>query len=110
MTNLEYMMDHDMANMGWCKPYTNDDETCFMIMYDGEVIRILAPGIDAGRHDGALRIYMEQFARSLAGDDYDLYSGYTDEQIALKYLHECGCASCPVRHECETMNETMEDA
>jgi hypothetical protein len=110
MTYLEYMMDHGTENLSWCRPYTNDDETYFLIMYDGEALEIHAPGYEGHRYDGTLRIYMEQFARELAGDNYDLYSGYTDEQIALEYLHECGCASCPARHVCEAMNETMEDA
>lgn len=108
MTYMEYMQDHPEENLSWCKPYTNDGEDRFLIMYDGEPLEVHAPGIEGHRYDGTLRIYMEQFTRELAGADYDLYQGYTDEEIALKYMHECGCASCPARHLCEVMKEEMQ--
>lgn len=109
MTYMEYMNEHPDENFTWCKPYTNDSEDCYLIMYDGEAQEIHSPGIDAYRYDGSLRLHMEEFARLLAGNDYDLYKGYTDEHIALQYMHECGCASCPSRHACETMLKEMED-
>lgn len=110
MTYKEYMFSHQDENMHFCKPYTNDDEDRFLIMYDGEADAIVAPGIEAHRWNGLLRIYMEQFTRELVGEDYDLHHGYTDEEIALHYMHEIGCASCPFFHVCEAMNEEMEDA
>lgn len=36
MTYRQYMQDHPEENMSFCKPYTNDDEDRFLIMYDGD--------------------------------------------------------------------------
>lgn len=109
MTYLEYMTEHPEENLSWCRPYINDAEDSWMILCDGKVTEVHAPGIDGRSWDGTMQEALPRFARHLAGDDYDLYEGYTDDEIATNYLHCCGCASCPARHRCDAMTEQVED-
>ena len=70
MTYKEYFEQHPEANFTWCKPYTDETETRFLIMYDGEPLSIIAPGIEGHRHDGTLALHMQQFVIDMIGDEY----------------------------------------
>lgn len=117
MKYREYMEEHPEENVTWCKPYT-DDKGNALVMWEGEPLVIL---MDDGReywrgkYDWEYREQnrlddqaVEAFARHL-DPDYSPARGYTDTQIILQNLRECGCASCPFREECELMDEEIEE-
>ena len=107
MTYLDYMREHTDENLSWCKPYTNDDETHFLVMYDGIAGSIDTPNITAHRYGGSdFEAELEKLAREVNAH-YDLYSGWDDTHIALEAMHEVGCWRCPFRDECEAMGEEI---
>jgi len=109
MTYREYMESHEDENFSWCKPFTNKDEDCFAIMYDGTIDHVITPEMEAQRYDGSLNDEtLEVFARRV-NPDYDLYGGWSDEHIALEVMHEIGCTSCPFKDDCEAMGEEMQE-
>ena len=106
MKYRDYMEVHCDENLDWCKPYVSDksDEYC-LIMYDGEPDAVIMPDGTFYRYNGSLTDeVMEAFARAV-NSDYDLHSGYDDWLIALRAMHEVGCASCPFSDDCEAMDE-----
>ena len=109
MTYREYMEANRHENFSWCKPYADDTETHFLIVYDGIASSISTPYITAHRYGGCdFEAELEALARDV-NPDYDLYSGYNDQQIAMERMHEIGCWHCPFRDECETMGEEMDE-
>lgn len=107
MTYLKYMEQNPAANFPWCKPYTNDEQTHFLIVYDGLANSIETPTATAHRYGGSdFNAELETLAREV-NPDYDYYSGYGDQKIALDMMHEIGCWHCPFRDECEAMGEEM---
>lgn len=110
MTYLDYMNEHPDANFEWCKPYTNDAETHYLVIYDGIANSIDTPDMTAHRYGGSdFEAALETLAREV-NPDYELYSGYSDQKIALDRMHEIGCWHCPFRDECEAMGEDLDDA
>ena len=110
MTYREYMEKHPDKNFCWCKPYVNNEETHYLIVYDGIAEAISSPSVEVHRCDGSIQFdeWMETFAREI-NPDYDLYHCWSDQHIALEMMHECGCCSCPFKYECEVMGEEIED-
>lgn len=107
MKYLDYMKQNPEQNFTWCKPYTNDSETHYLVVYDGIAHSIETPDITAHRYGGGnFDETLEQLAREV-NPDYDLYSGYDDTYIALQSMHEIGCWHCPFRDECEAMGEEV---
>lgn len=113
MKYREYMEDHPEENVTWCKPYT-DSKGNAVIMLDGSMDIILFNGRkfhingDGRKLTFASSRILKAFAQAL-DPYYDQYSGYTDTEIILQNLRECGCASCPFRGECELMGEEIEE-
>ena len=109
MKYLEYFEQHPEENLSWCKCYANKDEDHFLVMYDGEPIRIETPVTCKDIRMNRIECEdLKDFALSV-NNGYHCYHGWTDEDIALDVMHEIGCGSCPFRHECEAMHEEMED-
>lgn len=109
MKYLEYMEAHENENFDWCKPYANDTETSFIIVYDGEALAITTPTMEVYRYDGSLNDdILRKFAKRV-NQSYDVYHGWSDLQIALEAMHEVGCASCPLKYGCDVMMEDIED-
>ena len=111
MTYREYFQQHEEENISCCRPFTDDSETYYLIQYDGEIESAKTPDgtyhrspVYGQRLDGSV---IESIARAV-NEQYDNYSGWTDEHIALEAMHEIGCAHCPFRDECEAMNEEMD--
>lgn len=108
MTTRDYMLENPEANLGWCKPYTSEDGKYVLILRDdkGKVDAIKTP--DGTYYNVDLNSdILRKFAKSV-NPDYDLYRGYTDEQLALEHMRETGCANCPFRDECEAMDAETE--
>ena len=109
MTYREYFEEHDDENLSWCKPYANDEEDCFIIMYEGDAGGIVTPDVEAIRCEGTITDdLLEALARKV-NTNYDWYSKWSDLHIALDAMHECGCASCPFKDDCDAMGEEMEE-
>ena len=110
MKYIEYINEHSEFNFDWCKPYTNNDLTHTLVMYDGIASDIDTPDTTMHRYGGGdFEAALETLAREV-NENYELFSGYTDTEIALDAMHETGCAHCPFRHECEAMQADMDDA
>lgn len=110
MKYIDYMNEHPTENLCWCKPYTNDDETHYLIMYDGKPEVIITPNIEAWRYDGSLtEAIMEQFAREV-NPGYETYSHWSDTHIALEAMREIGCHYCPFKNDCDPMIEEMDQS
>lgn len=108
MTYLEYMENHPDENLDWCRPYVSKDGEYALLKHDREPEIARTPAGDLYRYNGSLSgEALEQIARAV-NPDYDVFNGWTDEQIAIIAMHETGCAACPWRHECEAMGAEME--
>lgn len=110
MTYLDYANDHPDFHPAWCVPFSDDSEERFLIIHDGLASMIESPEVTSVR--GELLCDFDSdlgaFAQAV-NPDYDAYSGYTDQQIAMMAMHETGCAACPFRHECEAMSAEMDE-
>ena len=106
----DYFEEHDDENFSWCKPYTDETEDYWLVIYDGEVEQIKSPTYttDPVNYERPDEDRVERFAREV-NPDYDLYSGWSDTHIALEKMHETGCAHCPWFDECQAMGERMQD-
>jgi len=114
MTYLEHFeKTSSNENMSWCKPFTDRNEEYFLLMHDGEISEAKTPeGIFYRRSMGYGMKLTDEVLESIArivNSEYDSYSHMTDENIALDAMHELGCVNCPFRHECEAVNEEMEE-
>ena len=99
----------DVENMEWCAPFSDRNEDYFLIKHDGEIISAKTPDGIFHRYNGTLTPeVMESIARAV-NNRYYCYHGWTVEQIALDVMEENGCVNCPFRHECEAVNEEMEE-
>jgi hypothetical protein len=52
---------------------------------------------------------IEKLARSLYGADYDMFEGYSNDELVTMAVYdgdikECDCADCPYFNDCEAMN------
>ena len=110
MKYLEYMNEHPTENLGWCKPYTDKNENKYLVIYDGEVSGIKTETAEVTTLDGRweLEKALGELARKVT-KDYDLYSGYSDKELALIAMHEVGCADCPWKYDCDAMGEYIND-
>ncbi len=111
MRNLEYYEspEHIHENLGFCKPYSNDDDTMWLIQFDGEPDYLITPSATMIRGFGQLTSEaMEAFARQV-NPDYERYSKYNDDYIAKDAMKERGCGVCPMRTMCEPMLEDMDE-
>lgn len=109
MKYSEYFEEHDTENFVWCIPFTDRTESYFIVVHDGLVDSIATPDIVAYRYGSVdFDALLEQVAREV-DPNYDLYSGYSDLQIALGVMHGVGCYHCPFKEECEAYNSDMED-
>ena len=111
MTYLEHFEKMPVIeNMEWCKPFMDmETEDYILIQHDGEIISAKTPDGIFHRYNGTLTAdIMENIAKTV-NSNYNSYHGYTDEQIALDAMIETGCTNCPFRHECEAVNEEMEE-
>ena len=112
MTYLEKMEREGKynENMYWCKPFVDKTGEYFLIQHDGEIKSAKTP--DGSFHichgDFASEQAMQKFAFAV-NNGYYCYHGWTDESIALDAMTETGCLSCPFRHECESVNEEIEE-
>ena len=113
MKVIDYMEEHPEENLYWCKPYT-DDSGSFLVMWEGNPLAIrTADGREYWRNPVGLQNVLdaqalEAFAKYLE-PDYSDWQGYTDEEIILMNMSECGCASCPFRGQCEIMTDEMDE-
>ena len=109
MTYAEYMEQHDTENFSWCKPYTNDDETYYLIMHDGLPLVIKTPTIEAWRYDGTLTgDVLKQVAKEI-NKDYSEKRGYSNTYMILEAMHEIGCHYCPFKEDCEPMGGEIDE-
>ena len=110
MTYRDYMEEHTTENFSWCKPYTNNEETHYLIVHDGIAEAISTPSIEIQRCDGSrlFEEWMETLAREVH-PDYDFCHGWSNQHIALVVMHEIGCCNCPFKYDCEAMGEEMEE-
>lgn len=112
MKYIEYMETHANENLSWCKPYTNNDETVYIVVHDGEAESISTPDREIVRGYNGTQDAIDEAVAQIAKDInpyYDDYSGWSDLHIALEEMHECGCASCPFKGDCDAMGEEMND-
>lgn len=109
MTYREYFEVHGDENINWCKPYTNNTESSFIVVYDGDAMAISTPTLEAHRYDGSLNDdVLHRFAKRI-NQHYDVYHGWDDLHIALEMMHEVGCINCPFKDDCDVMGEEMEE-
>ena len=94
----DYMLDHPMENLFWCKPYANDN--LVIVLCENEIIRLQAMGKDYEVTSDSIHN-----AARISNPDYDLYSGYSDREILLMGdVQEIGCVDCPWFNQCEAMD------
>lgn len=105
MRYLDYMEEHPGENLEWCRPYTDGNDN-YLIMYDGGPLGIKTETEEVTERR-ELEYGMEGFARKV-NKDYDLYSGYSDAEIALDAMHEVGCFDCPWKWDCDAMGAYVE--
>ena len=111
MKYLDYMEEHPEENLVWCKPYT-DGRGNYLVMWEGTPLSIKTDdGREYWRNPVGLQYVLddqalEAFAKHV-DPDYKYWKGYSDEEIILMNLGECGCSSCPYRGCCEIMTEDM---
>ena len=106
MKYLDYMRSHEDENLSWCKPYASDAGDHVLIMQEGKLLGIISPEREAFTDDTLTDEALKQFAREV-NRDYDAYRGWDDLDIALKAMHEVGCAACPWREDCDAMHEDL---
>ena len=110
MTYLEHFeKTGSTENMSWCRPFTDDSEEYFLIQHDGEIESAKTPDGIFYRYNGTLTPDVLESIAKAVNTYHDDYHGWTDEHIALEAMHELGCVNCPFRHECEAINEYMEE-
>ena len=113
MTYLEKMEREGKynENMSWCKPFVDKTGEYFLIQHDGEIKSAKTPNgsFHLCHGDFASEQAMQAFALAVNNGYYSYYRGMTDEDIALDAMSETGCLNCPFRHECESVNEEIEE-
>ena len=109
-TWMEYMEKHPDENLSYCKPYTNDNEDYFLIMFEGRAASISMPnGIRITDGEPGFSDALRTLARTV-NEEYELYSGWDDTHIALETMHETGCSRCPFCKDwCDAMSDTISD-
>ena len=114
MKTIGEIMTSEGGNLGWCKPYQTEDGTSF-VNCSGCVPSAIIAGVELETPSGRLT---EESYRTLAqaiyGDEYPLYSGYSDAELITMAANEgrareCDCADCPWFSDCEAMREEVED-
>lgn len=111
MTYREYFEEHEDENLSWCKPYFDESGEYYINMYDGIVEAVITPKVKIIRVydlNNTLDDIVTEVAKAV-NPDYDFYSGWDDLHIALDAMHECGCASCPFKDDCEVMGEEIQE-
>ena len=111
MTYREYFEEHEDENLSWCKPYFDESGEYYINMYDDIVEAVITPKTKIIRvydSNNTLDDVVTEVAKAV-NPDYYLYSGWDDLHIALDAMHECGCASCPFKDDCEAMGEEMQE-
>lgn len=110
MTYLDYANENPDFHPAWCQPYADSDEERFLVVHDGLASLIDSPEVTSVRGEDLCDFESDLGALAqTVNPDYDLYTGYTDQQIALMKMHEIGCSACPFRYECETMAAEMDE-
>ena len=99
--NMEYGQDLD-----WCACYKNKDVV--YVYANGEIIS-LAIGEDEYHTTEQIKQNITRAAKLVEGDDYDLYDGYSDEEILLQSsnMDRCGCLECPYCSICDAMQQEV---
>ena len=85
-------------NLGWCKPYTTSDGRFAVAVCEGDIVSMLIKGVDIDTTPETIKALA-----ATINEDYSLYRGCSDCDIALDAMTETGCASCPWRDCCECM-------
>lgn len=97
-------------NLGWCKPYVSDDESCCVIVNNGKIASCTINGEDVGYI--LPNTDVDAIAHRLAvavNPDYADYDGWDDLHIAIDAMTEVGCSECPFRDDCDAMWEDDEE-
>lgn len=110
MTYFDYFLMHDdePMNMGWCKPYVDKSGDYTLIIHDGEAESAVTPKGTFHRYDGTLTDMVLEHIAHAVNDYYDDYFGWSNCHIALEAMTETNCINCPLRDECEAINEADE--
>lgn len=102
-------------NLGWCRPYTSDDDRTAVAIMEGKIVNIQIDGQDVEWDERTILSFsysadiLHRLAQSI-NPYYDEYSGYDDTKIILDALNERGCSECPWRDECDAMQCEDEDS
>lgn len=100
------MLESD-ENMGWCKPYWNEDRTVAVAVNRGELTGAMIDGRDVPSMEMHKPDFLEKLARRV-NPYYDDYSGWGNLHIALDVMREGPCKECPWFHICAAMDEKVE--
>ena len=100
MTYRDYYNDHPNENLGWCRPFTDDNGAWIAEQSSDDGTIMFPNGAEYALTDKAK---LRDFAK-LVNPNYDMYQGYTDYQIALDAMRETGCAHCPWNAACDVMD------
>lgn len=117
MNGYRKMMVSNGGNIGWCKPYITDDGKIAFVECEGVIINAAIDGADLPTTTSIYSYPNRQhltdeslvkLARSLHGGDYDLYEGYSNDELVTFAVYdgkirERDCADCPFFHDCEAM-------
>mgnify|MGYP003571293210 CR=1 FL=1 len=101
MLTYNYMLDHPMENLSWCKPYMNDQVS--VAVCENKIVGMSINGINVDTTSENIRN-----AAKFCNPEYDLYEGYSDREILLMGdIQEAGCVDCPWFYICEAMKEEI---
>ena len=105
MKTMRDKMQQNNENLGWCKPYTADNNKIQFAINENGICGMIVDGKDAEVNDDLIKALAQR-----ANSDYSEYEGYDDEHILVEASREMPCHDCPFFNECEAMNEEVETA
>lgn len=97
-------------NLGWCRPFISDRVK--FTLAEGYISCLMIDGntYTAPYGHNSVNNDILKKAAKITVEDYDLFNGWTDEDLLLteSICKECGCINCPWYDICDAMDEELE--
>lgn len=94
-------MTETRESLTWCQALSNESGTIQCVSLEG---RLESFQVD-GKYMPTTKDLINQIARRLTGSNYEMFQGWTDEELIRQELQERPCCECPWFNECEAMDQ-----